>query len=106
MPLGLARVFADFGAIPDSARVVRDGSIITGGSVTAGIDFALVLIAESVGEERAQSVQLALEYAPEPPLRRRRPDTAPSKLYRNLEIRFALGKPAQRAVMEGCSRYA
>ena len=60
-----------FGAIPDPARVVRDGNVITGGGVTAGIDFALVVAAELGGEELAQSLQLALEYAPGAALRLR-----------------------------------
>jgi cyclohexyl-isocyanide hydratase len=38
-----------FGAIPDSGRVVRDGQIITGGGVTAGMDFALIVAAELAG---------------------------------------------------------
>jgi cyclohexyl-isocyanide hydratase len=42
-----------FGAIPDNARVVRDGNIFTGGGVTAGIDFALTLAAEIAGRETA-----------------------------------------------------
>jgi cyclohexyl-isocyanide hydratase len=57
-----------FGAIPEPGRVVRDGNILTGGGVTAGIDFALTLVAELSGPVVAQSVQLAPEYAPEPPL--------------------------------------
>ncbi len=60
-----------FGAIPDPARVVRDGNIITGGGVTAGIDFALVVAAEIGGEKLAQALQLAIEYAPDAALRRR-----------------------------------
>ena len=48
-----------FGAIPDSARVVRDGNIITGGGVTAGIDMALTVMAEIAGREFAEAVQLA-----------------------------------------------
>src|SRR5580700_902266 len=55
------------GVIPDSARVVRDGNVITGGGVTAGIDMALTVLAEIVGADYAQAVQLSLEYAPEPP---------------------------------------
>src|SRR5215470_3203094 len=47
-----------FGATPDSARVVRDGNIITGGGVTAGIDFALAVMADIAGEDYAQLVQL------------------------------------------------
>ena len=56
-----------FGAVPDSARVVRDGNVITGGGVTAGIDFALRVVAEVAGDDYAQSVQLSIEYAPDPP---------------------------------------
>lgn len=69
-----------FGAIPDEGRVVKDGHIITGGGVTAGIDFALVVIAEIAGEEVAQSIQLGLEYAPEPPFNAGRPETAPQAI--------------------------
>lgn len=44
-------MLADFGAIPEDGRVVRDGNIITGGGVTAGIDFALTIIAELRGAD-------------------------------------------------------
>ncbi|CAN1531510.1 ThiJ Putative intracellular protease/amidase [Caulobacteraceae bacterium] len=66
-----------FGAIPDPARVVRDGRYVTGGGVTAGIDFALTLAAEIAGDDFAQGLQLALEYAPAPPFNAGRPETAP-----------------------------
>ncbi len=56
-----------FGAIPDDARVVRDRNRITGGGVTAGIDFGLTVVAELYGEETAKSIQLAIEYNPQPP---------------------------------------
>lgn len=69
-----------FGAIPEDGRVVRDGNVITGGGVTAGIDFALILIAELWGPEVAQSVQLWLEYAPAPPFDAGCPETAPSHI--------------------------
>ena len=69
-----------FGAIPDAARVVRDGNIITGGGVTAGIDFALVVAAELAGEAFAQGLQLGLEYAPAPPFNSGRPETAPPEV--------------------------
>ena len=52
-----------FGATPDPARVVRDGNVITGGGVTAGIDMALTVMAEIAGDDYAQSVQLGIEYA-------------------------------------------
>ncbi len=57
--------------------MVRDGNVLSGGGVTAGIDFALVLAAELEGEAAAQGVQLFLEYAPEPPFDAGRPETAP-----------------------------
>lgn len=65
-----------FGALVSEARVERDGNIITGGGVTAGIDFALVLLAELAGEAYAESVQLGLEYAPAPPFQSGRPEQA------------------------------
>lgn len=66
-----------FGAMPDPARVVRDGHVITGGGVTAGIDFALTVLAEVAGDDFAQTVQLGMEYAPAPPFNAGRPETAP-----------------------------
>lgn len=69
-----------FGAIPDDGRVVRDGNVITGGGVTAGIDFALALVAELQGAETAQSIQLLLEYAPEPPFDAGLPEAAPAQV--------------------------
>ncbi len=70
-------LLAHFGAIPDSARVVRDGDVISGGGVTAGIDFALTVAAELYGAEIAQQIQLQIEYAPSPPFDSGRPETAP-----------------------------
>ncbi len=55
------------GAIPEKARVVRDGDTFTGGGVTAGIDFALTLVEAIVGAEAARRIQLAIEYDPGPP---------------------------------------
>lgn len=68
-----------FGAIPDDARVVRDGNAITGGGVTAGIDIALVIAAELAGEDVAKMIQLAIEYAPAPPFNSGRPEIAEEK---------------------------
>ena len=67
---------AGFGAIPVKARVVRDGSLITAGGVTSGIDFGLAVIAELLGQEAAETIQLSLEYAPEPPFDAGTPETA------------------------------
>lgn len=66
-----------YGAIADEGRVVRDGNLITGGGVTAGIDFALAVLAEVAGAAVAQTIQLGLEYAPAPPFSAGHPDSAP-----------------------------
>ncbi|WP_434384113.1 DJ-1/PfpI family protein [Melittangium boletus] len=70
------------GAIPDTGRVVRDGNVLTGGGVTAGIDFGLTLAAELAGPEMAQAIQLMLEYAPEPPFAIQVPTVAREALAR------------------------
>jgi cyclohexyl-isocyanide hydratase len=68
------------GAIPEKARVVRDGNTVTGGGVTAGIDFALTLVAEIAGPAAAQQIQLAIEYDPAPPFDAGAPERAPEAL--------------------------
>jgi cyclohexyl-isocyanide hydratase len=60
-------MLVNFGAIPIAERVVRDRNRISGGGVTAGIDFGLTVAAELAGEEVAKSIQLAFEYDPQPP---------------------------------------
>ena len=67
---------AALGVTPDPARVVQDGNVISGGGVTAGIDMALTVMAEVAGAEYAQTVQLAIEYAPAPPFDAGRPESA------------------------------
>jgi cyclohexyl-isocyanide hydratase len=65
-----------FGAEPVEARVVVDRNRITGGGVTAGIDFGLVLLAKLRGDDAAKLTQLAMEYDPEPPFNAGSPETA------------------------------
>jgi cyclohexyl-isocyanide hydratase len=65
-----------FGAKPVGERVVIDGNVITGGGVTAGIDFGLTLVAEIAGRETAEAIQLAIEYDPAPPFQAGSPETA------------------------------
>ena len=65
-----------FGARYEKARVVRDGDVITAGGVTSGIDFALTVVAEVAGQDVAESIQLALEYDPQPPFDSGHPDVA------------------------------
>jgi cyclohexyl-isocyanide hydratase len=69
-----------FGAEPVAERVVFDRNRVTGGGVTAGIDFALALIGAIRGEAHARLIQLALEYDPAPPFDSGSPDRAPPEL--------------------------
>lgn len=69
-------VLPSFGARPVRRRVVLDRNRVTGGGVTAGIDFGLRLVAELAGEQVAKAIQLGLEYDPEPPFRSGHPATA------------------------------
>ena len=89
-----------FGAIVDEGRVVRDGNIFTGGGVTAGIDFALVLAAEIAGPETAQAIQLTLEYAPAPPFNAGRPDTAPPEILARVRAGMEKLLPVRRKAVE------
>jgi cyclohexyl-isocyanide hydratase len=65
-----------FGAMPVAERVVVDRNRVTGGGVTAGIDFALTLTALIRGEDHARAVQLSLEYDPAPPFDSGSPERA------------------------------
>lgn len=71
-----------FGAIPVNQRVVVDGNVITGGGVTAGIDFGLRLVAELADEDVARRIQLGIEYNPAPPYDSGHPDSADPDLVR------------------------
>ncbi|WP_065257438.1 isonitrile hydratase [Pseudomonas bananamidigenes] len=77
------------GAIAVKDRVVRDGNLFTGGGITAGIDFALTLAEELVGADKAQLIQLQLEYAPAPPFDAGSPETAPSAIVEEARKRAA-----------------
>jgi putative intracellular protease/amidase len=57
-----------FGAIPvGDERIVREGKLVTGAGVSAGIDLALWVAAELGGAARAKAIQLVIEYDPQPP---------------------------------------
>ncbi|MBS0524767.1 MAG: DJ-1/PfpI family protein [Proteobacteria bacterium] len=79
----------DFGAIPVAERVVRDRNRISGGGVTAGIDFGLTVAAELAGEEVAKSIQLVLEYDPHPPFDSGSPEKAGAERVQRLRERLA-----------------
>ncbi len=69
-----------FGANPVGGRWVEDGKVVTAAGVTAGIDMALHLVAQEVGPEVAQAVQLGIEYDPDPPFDSGSPDKAPPEI--------------------------
>ena len=93
-----------FGAEPVAERVVFDRNRVTGGGVTAGIDFALALTAAIRGEAHARVVQLALEYDPAPPFDSGSPERAAPELvaaYRRRMAKLAPGRDERvRAVAE------
>lgn len=58
---------AVFGATPTAERVVVHDRVITSAGVSSGIDMALILAEKLEGPAYAQSIQLAIEYDPQPP---------------------------------------
>ena len=70
----------EYGAEPVRGRYVEDGKLITAAGVSAGIDMALYLVGREAGPEAAQSVQLGIEYDPEPPFDAGSPDKAPAPI--------------------------
>jgi cyclohexyl-isocyanide hydratase len=85
-----------FGATPTKSRVCIDRNRVTGGGVTAGIDFALTLVAMLRDQKTAQAIQLGLEYDPAPPFNAGSPDTAPAEVLALINERTASRK-AMRA---------
>jgi cyclohexyl-isocyanide hydratase len=69
-------MLSEFGATPVADRVTIDGNIITGGGVTAGVDFGITVAAELFGPEVAKTIQLAIEYDPAPPFDTGSPERA------------------------------
>lgn len=88
-----------FGATPDPGRVVKDGNVITGGGVTAGIDFALEVMSEVAGSDYAQVVQLSMEYAPRPPFNAGRPELAPADVLAKTQERYERVRQVREAAV-------
>ena len=96
-------LLALLGAEPSHERVCVDRNRVTGGGVTAGIDFALMLVSILVDRAAAQTIQLRLEYNPAPPFDAGSPDTAPAGV---LEATRARNAPAQARRMDAVKRAA
>ena len=97
-------LLAAFGAIPTEGRVVRDGNVLTGGGVTAGIDFGLTLAAELTDAATAQAIQLHLEYAPAPPFDAGRPETAGPDILAATRHRLAATRSEREAIVARVTR--
>jgi len=91
---------AIFGAIPVHQRVVRDGNLITAGGVTAGLDFGLTVVAELIGQDQAEAIQLNLEYDPQPPFKAGTPDTASAGVLAKVKQRLAASRKTREALIE------
>ena len=93
------------GAIPTRERVVRDGKFFSGGGVTAGIDFALTMVAEIAGRDVAEGIQLGIEYAPAPPFDSGTPETARPEIVAAAQARMAAMRREREArVAEAAAR--
>jgi cyclohexyl-isocyanide hydratase len=87
---------APFGAIPSTERVCIDRNRVTGGGVTAGIDFALALVSILIDRTAAEMIQLRLEYNPAPPFNSGAPETAPADVLARMQQRIAPGQQHRR----------
>jgi len=94
---------SSFGAIPTRTRVCVDRNRVTGGGVTAGIDFALTLVSLLTDRQTAEAIQLRLEYNPAPPFNAGSPDTAPPEILAFMRERIA---PSQARRAEKINRAA
>lgn len=86
-----------YGATAARTRVCVDRNRVTGGGVTAGIDFALTLVSILIDRPTAQAIQLRLEYNPAPPFDSGSPDTAPPEILARLKESNSAGQERRRA---------
>jgi cyclohexyl-isocyanide hydratase len=100
-------LLASFGAVPAKERVCVDRNRITGGGVTAGIDFSLTLVSHLVDRKTAELIQLRLEYNPAPPFNAGSPDTAPGDVFALMSERIAPSRARRaEAVARAAARLA
>lgn len=100
-------MLGDFGVLPDPGRVVRDGNVITGGGVTAGIDLALAIVGDDCGRDFAEAIELAIEYAPAPPFQCGRPELAREEVVTSVLKRLEpLREARERVVREAALELA
>ncbi|WP_405652931.1 DJ-1/PfpI family protein [Streptomyces sp. RK9] len=78
-------------------RVVFDGKYVTAAGVSSGIDMGLALVGRIAGDERAQAVQLMMEYDPQPPYDAGSPEKAPAHLVEMFRGRSRFSEEEQPA---------
>ena len=91
---------AAFGATPTRTRVCIDRNRVTGGGVTAGIDFALTLVSMLLDRPAAEAIQLRLEYNPAPPFNAGSPDTAPAEVLAFMREKIAPGQQRRSGLID------
>ncbi|MHC2619642.1 cyclohexyl-isocyanide hydratase [Bradyrhizobium huanghuaihaiense] len=96
-------MLSQFGATPTKTRVCVDRNRVTGGGVTAGIDFALTLVSILVNRTAAEAIQLGIEYNPAPPFNSGSPDTAPAEVLAFVKQRI---EPLQAYRLDAVERAA
>lgn len=96
-------LLASFGAEPVRSRTVFDRNRVTGGGVTAGIDFALSLIAAISGEAVARTLQLGLEYDPAPPFKGGSPESSGPDIQERYEALMGATMAKRRAQIEAAA---
>ncbi len=92
------------GAIPVDERVVIDRNRITGGGVTAGIDFGLVVAKAIAGEDAAREIALMMEYEPSPPLLAGTPHTAAPSTVESVRQKRRAFQAERRGLVEQAAK--
>lgn len=90
-------LMSHYGAALADARVVVDGNIVSAAGVTAGLDGALVLVSLLRGDDAAEEIQLAIEYAPNPVFHSGTPESAPPGVLRSFHRKYQAVGAAREA---------
>jgi len=93
---GAREALAQFGAEASSERVCIDRNRLTGGGITAGVDFGIAVAGHWAGESMGRVIELIMEYAPQPPYRTGRPELADPQI-------LATARAAMQQAMTGTS---
>lgn len=73
---GAREALSQFGAEPSDERVCVDRNRLTGGGITAGVDFGIAVAGHWAGDSVGRVIELIMAYAPQPPYGSGRPELA------------------------------